>query len=367
MLLNILRVFFVMVFVAVMMRIADEVYEVVPAYLLLLVAFGVVAAVFGIDLLIPHKSLLAISGVFFGLLVGMLVAYGLSLVLDLFVDAYREYLIGPDGVLSLTSDQFNTIVSICKVAVGVICCYLAVSFILQTKDDVRFVIPYVEFVKQRKGQHPIILDTSAIIDGRISDVLQAWLVDAPVIIPRFVLHELQAIADSGDKLKRNRGRRGLDMVNRLQGMEKLDVKLQDTRDEPGEDVDHRLVSLAGRIDGRIVTSDYNLSKVAQIRGIEVININALANALKPLFMPGESMHLKIFRPGEERGQGVGYLDDGTMVVVEGGREHINNMVQIVVTSVLQTSAGRMVFGRTESAVPPDRVRRRPADSASASD
>jgi uncharacterized protein YacL len=241
-------------------------------------------------------------------------------------------------------------ISTTKLIIGIICCYLAVSFILQTKDDVRFVIPYVEFAKQRKGQHPLILDTSVIIDGRIVDVLAAWAVDAPVIIPRFVLHELQAIADSADKLKRNRGRRGLDIINRLQTNEKVEVQFLDARpgrDEEDESVDHRLVSLARKIDGRIVTNDYNLNKVARIRGIDVINVNDLANSLRPVFLPGEYMQVKIIRPGEAAGQGVGYLEDGTMVVVEFARERIGETIPVVVTSVIQTSAGRMVFGRLE--------------------
>jgi len=226
---------------------------------------------------------------------------------------------------------------------------------------VRFVIPYVEFSKQRKGQHPLILDTSVIIDGRICDVLDAWAVDAPVMIPRFVLHELQAIADSSDKLKRNRGRRGLDIINRLQASEKIDLQFQDvrmSREEASEPVDQRLVTMARKIDGRIVTNDYNLNKVARIRGVEVININDLANGLKPVFLPGEAMQVKILRAGESAGQGVGYLEDGTMVVIEAGQEKIGQTVPIIVTSMLQTSAGRMVFGRMEGTPPPERPYRR---------
>lgn len=337
MLLAILRALFVLIVAGVAMNYVEQEGSAL-ALPVLIVALGASAMVIGLDIFIPQKSLLAISGLFFGLVVGLLIAFGAGLIIDLLVDAYQPTLAG------------GPLVSTTKVLIGIVTCYLAVSFILQTKDDVRFVIPYVEFAKQRKGQHPIILDTSVIIDGRIVDIMSSWVVDAPVIVPRFVLHELQAVADSSDKLKRNRGRRGLDILNKLQTNEKLDIQFYDsrmTREEASEPVDQRLVTLARKIDGRVVTNDYNLNKVAKLRGVEVININDLANALKPVFLPGEAMQVKIIKPGEEAGQGVGYLEDGTMVVVEAARDRIGQTVPIMVTSVLQTSAGRMVFGRPE--------------------
>ena len=349
MLLSVLRAIFVITLVIVGMNYAEQVYFQLPAEAILAVSLGVAFLVLGMDVFIPQKSLLAISGLFFGLVVGMLIAYGVSRIVDLLVDAYQ--------LASPSSASVSTI----KIVIGIIACYLSISFILQTKDDVRFVIPYVEFAKHRKGQHPLILDTSVIIDGRIADILDTWMVDTPVMIPRFVLHELQQVADSGDRLKRNRGRRGLDIVNRLQSIPSLEVEFHDSRatmEEASEPVDQRLVSLAEKIDGRIVTNDYNLNKVAKIRGVGVININDLAKALKPMFLPGETMAVKIIKPGEEQGQGVGYLDDGTMVVVEGGRDRIGQTIPVVVTSALQTSAGRMVFGRVEGARSPDRPGRR---------
>ena len=339
MLLAILRALFVLIVAGVAMNYVEQESSAL-ALPVLIVALGAATMVIGLDIFIPQKSLLAISGLFFGLVVGLLIAFGAGLIIDLLVDAYQPTLAG------------GPLVSTTKVLIGIVTCYLAVSFILQTKDDVRFVIPYVEFAKQRKGQHPVILDTSVIIDGRIVDIVSAWMVDAPVIVPRFVLHELQAVADSSDKLKRNRGRRGLDILNKLQTNEKLDIQFYDsrmTREEANEPVDQRLVTLARKIDGRVVTNDYNLNKVAKLRGVEVININDLANALKPVFLPGEAMQVKIIKPGEESGQGVGYLEDGTMVVVEAARDRIGQTVPIMVTSVLQTSAGRMVFGRPEGA------------------
>ena len=352
MLLTIIRFMFVLIIAGVAMNYA----ELYPsslgsvAFPLFVIAIGIACCVIALDVFIPQKSLLAISGLFFGLVVGMVVAFGIGMVLDLFLDAYKPGWVNP------------ALVSTTKVLIGVVSCYLATSFILQTKDDVRFVIPYVEFAKQRKGVHPLILDTSVIIDGRIADVLAAWVTDAPVIIPRFILHELQGIADSGDKLKRNRGRRGLDVVNKLQSIEKLEIQFLETHsgaEEAAEAVDHRLVTLARKMDGRIVTNDYNLNKVAKIRGVDVVNINDLANGLRPVFLPGEALGVKVIRPGEGPGQGVGYLDDGTMVVVEAARERIGETVPVVVTSVLQTSAGRMVFGRMEGTPGPDQQRRRP--------
>ena len=306
-----------------------------------------------LDMLIPRKSLAAISGVFFGLVVGIVVAFGLSLIVDLFVTVYApgEEATGP----------IQALLSALKLGIGIICCYLAVSFILQTKDDVRFVIPYVEFAKEMKGGKPFVLDTSAIVDGRIADIANTRILSAELIVPRFVLHELQTIADSNDKLKRTRGRRGLDMLNKLQTNENVEIRILDViADRRAEDlgVDDMLVDLAVQLDGRIVTNDYNLNKVAQLRGVTVININDLANALKPVVLPGEVMGIKVIKPGEEVGQGVGYLDDGTMVVAEGARDRIGQEIQITVTSVLQTSAGRMIFGRVEGAQVSDRRRGR---------
>ena len=229
-------------------------------------------------------------------------------------------------------------------------CYVCISLLLQTKDDFRFIIPYVEFVKEVKGLKPYVLDTSVVIDGRIADVVETKILDNQLIMPRFVIAELQAIADSSDKLRRSRGRRGLDILNRLSNNSEVDFEIYD-RELPefaGQPVDLKLVLLAKHLQGKVVTNDYNLNKVARLHGVGVINLNDLANALKPVFLPGENLEVRIVKPGEEPGQGVGYLDDGTMIVVEGGREHINKNVKIAVTSVLQTSAGRMIFGRYES-------------------
>ncbi|MCH8964940.1 MAG: PIN/TRAM domain-containing protein [Planctomycetes bacterium] len=313
---------------------------IIPLFLL----FGVAVVV--TDIAIPRKSLTALSGAFFGLVVGMVAAYGLSLVVDLLI---VESAMRPEALVRAI-----------KLALGIVCCYFAISLILQTKDDIRFIIPYVEFTKQKKGGRPVIMDTSVIIDGRIADIADTRIIESEFVLPRFILDELQAVADSADKLKRNRGRRGLDMLNKLQSNRNVDIKIVDVEfsaDAQAEDVDQKLVTFAQQVDGRIMTNDYNLNKVAQLRGVEVININDLANALKPVFLPGERIVVKIIKPGEEADQGIGYLEDGTMIVAGGARRHIGEDVDITVTSVLQTSAGRMIFGKTDDVVTPRRRER----------
>ena len=241
-----------------------------------------------------------------------------------------------------------------RLIVTLICCYICISLLLQTKDEFRFIIPYVEFSKQVKGGKPLVLDTSVIIDGRIADICDTRFIDAKLIVPRFVLQELQGIADSSDKLKRNRGRRGLDMLKRMQGNAKVDLQLHEgnlSELREVQKVDERLVVLAKVLSARVVTNDYNLNKIAQLQGVEVINLNELSNALKSVALPGENMNVRLVRQGDQIGQGVGYLDDGTMVVVEQGRQYIGQEMPITVTSVLQTSAGRMIFGRVDQRAP----------------
>jgi len=292
-----------------------------------------------IDLLVRRKSLAALAGVFFGLLAGSLIGLGFNFIVEFLFEVHGV----KEGDLYEAKDGI-------KLIIQVLCCYLAIVFILQTKDDFRFIIPYVEFSKQTKGSTPLILDTSVIIDGRISDISATKILSAPMIVPRFVLNELQLIADSSERLRRARGRRGLDILNKLQSNKDLDISIEDigmTTRQRSEPVDQKLVTTAIKLGGKLVTNDYNLNKVASIRGIDVININDLANALKPVVLPGEPMQIKIVKNGDQPGQGVGYMDDGTMVVVEYGRQYMNREVELVVTSVLQTSAGRMIFGKME--------------------
>ena len=299
------------------------------------IGLGAAILVFLIDVFTPRKQMVNVVGMFFALLVGALISWALSYVIELINEAYAVKL-SPQALQAG------------KIMLGICICYLVVSFVMRTKDDIRFVVPYVEFAKQNKSARPLVLDTSVIIDGRIADLCDTKLFDAPLVVPRFVLNELQLVADSADKLKRNRGRRGLDMLNKMQSNTFLDIKIDDTpvpAAEENSDVDHKLVAFTKSCDGRLVTNDFNLAKVAQLRAVDVVNINDIANSLKPIVLPGEPMEVKIVKSGEEPTQGIGYLDDGTMIVVENAREKIGETVVITVTSSLQTSAGRMIFGK----------------------
>jgi len=217
------------------------------------------------------------------------------------------------------------------------------------------------FGSERSMKHSFkVLDTSVIIDGRVADIADALFLDGTVIIPQFVLRELQLVADSADPLKRQRGRRGLEVLQRIQKMPHLDVQVAEDDFQQIAEVDLKLIELAKRYDAKIVTNDFNLNKVATLQGIEIMNVNQLANALKPVVLPGETMRVFILREGKEYNQGVAYLDDGTMVVVDGARKMINKTVDITVTSVHQTTAGKMIFGRYD-----ERGEQAPRSAASA--
>lgn len=198
------------------------------------------------------------------------------------------------------------------------------------------------------GACPKILDTSVIIDGRIADIVKTGFIEGPLVIPVFVLEELQHIADSSDGLKRNRGRRGLDILNRIQNELDTEIIIHEKEFAEVNEVDSKLLKLTQYMHGKIITNDYNLNKVAEVHRIEVLNINELANAVKPVVLPGEEMVVQVVKDGKEAGQGLAYLDDGTMIVVESGRKFIGETIDVIVTSVLQTSAGRMIFAKPKS-------------------
>ncbi|MAX25265.1 MAG: PIN/TRAM domain-containing protein [Phycisphaeraceae bacterium] len=297
-------------------------------------ALGIALAVIALDSAIKKKKLAAISGVFLGLVAGMIVTAALAMFVDLI------------PVLVPDMGAYLGLLQGIKVFIGLVCCYVCISLVLQTKDDFRFVIPYVEFAKQVRGTKPILLDTSIIIDGRIIDIIETQILQGTLIVPKFVLNELQVIADSADKLKRARGRRGLDILQRLQENSVITVTIDEAEAE-GTNVDHKLISLAQHMPARVMTNDYNLNKIATFRGVDVINLNDLAKSLRPVALPGEMMQVKIVKPGEGPTQGVGYLEDGTMVVVENAKNAVNKNIDLTVTSTLQTSAGRMIFGRAD--------------------
>jgi uncharacterized protein YacL len=239
---------------------------------------------------------------------------------------------------------FSTI----QIALTLIFCYLGMVISIRGKDEFNLVIPYVKFSRQNQKDEVILLDTSVIIDGRIADIIATKFIEGRIVVPRFVLKELQQIADSSDALKRNRGRRGLDILQKIQKNPNMDVRIEDEDFPDVADVDAKLVKLAKIVGAKVLTNDYNLNKIAQLQDISVLNINELANALRAVVLPGEILELKIIKEGKEFNQGIAYLEDGTMIVVDNTKHLIGQNVKAVVTSVLQTSAGRMVFARLDN-------------------
>ena len=313
-----------------------EGHEIV-AFLLLMLVTQIATL---IDIFIPRKRVEVISAVYFGLLIGVLLSYLLVQAINPVFSAMKsmeEYRGGIVMTLTLLITYFST------------------SMLIQTRDDFRFVIPYVEFARELKGARPLILDSSALIDGRIADVVETKILDSKMIVPDFVLKEVQDIADSQDKNRRMRGRRGLDVLAKLQQMPHAEVSVYDSKNKDAEfrgtAVDQRLILLAKDLNGKVVTSDFNLNKVAGVQGVEVINLNDVATSLRPRYLPGDGLKVRVIREGESQGQGIGYLDDGTMVVCEQSRDLIGKEIETTVTSVLQSSSGRMIFARPNSLPP----------------
>lgn len=299
-----------------------------------------------LDILIPRKKIATIAGVLLGLMGGLLATVAVSLIIELVAESWDVATYYPAFIVPL------------KILFGIAFCYLGITTVLQTQDDFRLVIPYVEFAKQMRGVRPLLLDSSALIDARIVEIAETGISQAPIIIPRFVVEELQRLADAGERLKRARGRRGLEIVSKLQRSHLLDVSIDETP-MPSKAVDHMLVDLARQLPAVIVTTDVGLRQVASIHGVMVLNLNDLANALKPDLIPGEVVQVELLRRGEQKTQAVGYLPDGTMVVAEDGIEAIGERVALTVTSSLQTSAGRMIFGRIDDPEPRQDDRRTP--------
>ncbi len=273
-------------------------------------------------------SLRGFSSAVFGLLFGLIMA-------KLVTDAIGLIPFGPGTMAML------------RVALTWAFCYLGMAIALRGCDEFNVIIPYVRLVRHDRGEEAYLVDTSAIIDGRLLDLCKTRFVEGRLIIPRFVLKELQAVADSSDPLKRSRGRRGLEVLNQLRRLATIDVRIHE-EDLPGiAEIDGKLVKLAQVLSTRVITNDYNLNKIAEIQNVGVLNVNELALALRPVVLPGEALELKPIKEGKEPHQSVAYLDDGTMIVVENGRGLIGQNIRGIVTSVLQTSAGRMVFVRPE--------------------
>lgn len=273
-------------------------------------------------------SVNGLSSAVFGLILGLIMA-------KLAGDAFSLFYTDPSTL------------SMIRVTLTMTFCYIGVVVALRGKDEFNIIIPYVRLRRQDQAGDVILLDTSVIIDGRIVDICKTRFLGGKVIIPKFVLRELQQIADSTDPIKRQRGRRGLEILNTVQKESGMDITIHEQDFSETSEVDAKLVMLAKLLEAKILTVDFNLNRVASIQGIKVLNINELANALKPVVFPGEEMHIKLIKDGKEHNQAIGYLDDGTMVVVEDARRLIGQDVKVVVTSVLQTQAGRMIFTKIE--------------------
>lgn len=310
-----------------------------------------------------------VSIIFFGLILFILsrwISEGITKLMEYFEKniqklSANEILFGAGGAIigliisSLIVNIFakTTILIIVAVVISVIMAAIGADIGIRKRDDLLNLFANVRksnLGRDKKGKNvlrcdPKVLDTSVIIDGRIFDICQTGFIEGSLIIPNFVLEELRHIADSSDDLKRNRGRRGLDILNKIQKELSMDVQIYEKDFPDIAEVDSKLLKLAQVLNGKVITNDYNLNKVAEFQGVPVLNINELANAIKPVVLPGEDMNIQIIKDGKESGQGVAYLDDGTMIVVEGGRRHIGENIDVTVTSVLQTAAGRMIFAK----------------------
>lgn len=273
-------------------------------------------------------SVRGLSSVVFGLVLGIIMAGLLGY------------------VISLLPLEISVISSL-RVILTLVFSYLGVVMAVRGRDEFNVIIPYVRLSRQGERQEVIIVDTSAIIDGRILDIAKTEFLKARLLVPRFVLKELQQIADSSDPVKRQRGRRGLEILHTIQKEKDADIIIHEEDFPDIEDTDTKLIRLAKLLEAKIFTLDFNLNRVAELQGVKILNINELVNALRPVVFPGESFEVRLIKEGKEYNQAVAYLDDGTMVVVEDGKRLIGQNIKVVVTSVLQTQAGRMVFAKKE--------------------
>jgi uncharacterized protein YacL len=298
------------------------------------IGFGLAWLLIAVDEMLKGFSLRAFSSITFGLLLGTFIAW--------LIDASELF----------AAANLNTRWVI-RLALFLGFGYIGMVLAMRSnKEDFSLIIPYVRFASQNKPENPLVLDTSAIIDGRIVDLIEAQVIEGLIVVPRFVLQELQFIADSTDSNRRARGRRGLDMLNRIQQHTRNEVKIHES-DVPEEtEVDAKLVRLTKILGAKLFTTDFNLAKVAELQNVPCVNVSELATKLKPVVLPGEVLHLRIAREGKDRGQGVGYLNDGTMVVINQAQHLIGQTVHVQVTSLLQTGAGVIIFAEVKQ---PDTV------------
>ncbi len=294
------------------------------------VAASLVAVV--LEWFLSGRTLAVISSILFGAILGIF--------FTVFTEQILVLVIGP------VEDQLIH-VNI-RVALLALFTYLAISILYQTRDKFRVVIPYVEFRREEKGIRPVVLDTSALVDGRAADFLQTGIVDGPVIVPEMVLKELHNVADSDDKSRRERGRLGMQVLDVLRHDPSLDFHIEAMESDVTKPVDQRLVEVAKSLGARLMTNDYNLNRIASIGGVDVINLNELATALKPTALPEENLVIRLVRRGEQRKQAVGFLEDGTMVVVEDGIKMLGKKVSVKVTNSITRDTGRIVFAELDS-------------------
>ncbi|MCK4852448.1 MAG: TRAM domain-containing protein [Candidatus Omnitrophica bacterium] len=289
-------------------------------------AAGAVSAVLLIvvETRLRQVSLRNLSAGVFGLIFGFFIAWMLSLILRL-----------------VPMDQ--AVYAVLQIVFTLVFCYLGMTISIKGKDEFNLIVPYVRFSREDRTDQLFLLDTSVIIDGRIVGICESGFLEGKLLVPRFVLQELQQIADSSDDSKRVRGRRGLDILNKIKKVPGIEVIIHDEILPDVKEVDAKLVRLAKMLDCRVVTNDFNLNKVARLEGVTVLNMNELANALRLVVFPGEMMNVYIRREGKEKNQGVAFMDDGTMIVVDNAKRYIGKRVNVTVASALQTSAGRMIF------------------------
>jgi uncharacterized protein YacL len=294
------------------------------------IGFMIGSLVVLIDVLLKGFSLRGLSALTFGIGVGSLIAYLLS-------------------ISPLLTEGDPELIYLVRLGLFLICTYLATVIALRGKDEFNLIIPYVRFVPHEVDVPLVVVDTSVLIDGRIARVCESGFLSAALVIPRFVLDELRSVADSADPHKQARGRRGLDVLNELRKIKHLDIRITESAVTKREDVDAKLVFLAQSMRAKLLTTDYNLAKMAEFHGVAWLNLNALAKSLHPELMIGERIDVDLVKPGKEEGQAVGYHEDGSMIVVSGGRAHIGHRVQAEIASVLPTAGGKMVFARFVSA------------------
>ena len=326
-----IKVFVEPLYTGLILLIVILIFAIIFYFLSSFIYKGIIAIIDGFEKNIQNLTVTEFLFGTLGLLVGLVFATLIGIPISRI-----HFVIGP--ILFILIDLIGALVGI--------------KIFIKRKDDILNLLTSIKKngIRDKKNKHnekicPKILDTSVIIDGRIFDICQTGFVEGPLVIPGFVLNELRHISDSADGLKRNRGRRGLDILNKIQKELSIETQIYEEDFPEIAEVDAKLLKLAQVLNGKVVTNDFNLNKVAEFQGVPVLNINELANAIKPVLLPGEEMKVVVMKDGKEASQGIAYLDDGTMIVVEGGRKFINEEIMVVVTSVLQTAAGRMIFAK----------------------